>query len=111
MKVNAISSGLHHQVSTDKAFATILVKIIIPHLAKIGQEIPDFNDYCLFIKIEPSALGSKITFHDGGAKYDKQIDEVVYVSYATVSCDYPVHEESTLYYGVSEGVLCYLDER
>ncbi|MEN5058887.1 hypothetical protein [Sphingobacterium kitahiroshimense] len=111
MKVNAISDGLNHTLKNDIIFATILIKVIVPNLEKLCKQIPDFDDYCVFIKIEHDNKSCKIKFHDGGAKYDKDLDALVHITYGEVICFLNVKEESTLYYSVDEGILCYLDER
>jgi|GEM_PF-1511825 len=111
MNVRGISSGLHQRMQADATFSLMLMNVIVPNLFKLGKLNPDFDDYCVFIKIEPEQQFTKITYHDGGAKYDEKLDALVHVTYGEVTCFLPSSEEMTLYYGVNEQVLTTLDER
>ncbi len=69
------------------------------------------QDYAIFIYIQPSDLGTKITFHDGGASYDENTDEMVCSNYLIIDSEIKASFEETLYYSIDEQVICLLEER
>lgn len=110
MVIKAITHGLHYEIANNERFHPVF-SVIITQLTEFMNQQKEFEDYCIFIKVSPTDLGTEIVFHDGGAKYDEELDDLVYVTYATIKVKRPIDKEYTLYYSVDEKILCFLEER
>lgn len=111
MAIQAITHGLKSKIEGNKSFGIIFMLIIMPELTKFINTDREFNDYCIFIKIVPYELGSIITFHNGGAKYDQEKEMLVSITYFEIKCKVFVKQIYDLYYFVDDKILSFLDEK
>lgn len=109
MVVKAITQTLNSEINRTESFKT-LYSIIAMELGSVLND-KEFNDYCVFIKAFRTDLGCQIEFHDGGAKYDELIGDLVHVVYLTLRTKLKIVQDYTFYYSVNDQVLCFLDER
>lgn len=110
MAIRAITNGLHSRIEKDTNFQIIFNDVIFYELRELVSS-NTITDDCIFININPTEKGSTIVFHDGGATYDQNTNDMKYTNYLEVESEISFDESEILYYSMTEKVICFLSER
>lgn len=71
----------------------------------------EMDDYCLFVKLQPQGLDTKVTFHDGGRGWNEAEKKGVTTVYKSIVVNTASEKELTLYFDIEDQFLMFLDER
>lgn len=103
-----MTAGLRSTLETNINLYLVFLEI---HEVIQSFDTNEFDDYCLFVKIEPQSLNTKVSFHDGGRGWDDAENKSVTKVYKSIMVNSASDKEITLYFDIDEEFIMFLDER
>jgi len=110
MTIRFVTSTVQDTILSVPTFGNVFNGIIITELLKLQPN--QIDDYAVLISIKPDDHnGSIIVFHDGGATWDDDLDDMVQKDYIVIKTLMRVEHEYDLYFDMDDEILCFLHER